>query len=231
MAFFKFPHTPQLAWLAAGQPRADKVLADEERAAFLVGELVVEEKVDGANVGLSVGEDGRVRVQNRGGYIGPGSHPQFGPLWGWLAGREEGLAVALGRGRILFGEWCFACHSVGYDRLPDWFLAFDIYDRSAQRFWSVARRDALLDPLGIHVVPAIATGRFQLDDLRRMLDQPSRVGSGPLEGLYLRREADGWLTDRAKLVRAEFTQAIEEHWSRQPLVRNRLAEADVPAGR
>ena len=30
---------------------------------------------------------------------------------------------------ILFGEWCYAQHSIFYDRLPDWFLGFDIYDK------------------------------------------------------------------------------------------------------
>jgi hypothetical protein len=30
---------------------------------------------------------------------------------------------------ILFGEWCRAQHSVFYSRLPDYFLAFDIWDR------------------------------------------------------------------------------------------------------
>jgi hypothetical protein len=38
--------------------------------------------------------------------------------------------------RILFGEWLAAEHTVCYDNLPDWFLAFDIYDVASQKFYS-----------------------------------------------------------------------------------------------
>src|SRR5690606_2076140 len=48
--FFRFPQTPHLAWLGEGQPRDDKVLTPDEVDALLAGEVVVEEKVDGANI-------------------------------------------------------------------------------------------------------------------------------------------------------------------------------------
>jgi hypothetical protein len=41
--FFRFPHTPHLAWLGPGVPRDDKVLAPAEAQALLAGEVVVEE--------------------------------------------------------------------------------------------------------------------------------------------------------------------------------------------
>ena len=69
--FFRFPHTPHLAWLGAGTPRDDKVLAADEAAALLAGEVVVEEKLDGANLGISLAEDGALRLQNRGQYLHP----------------------------------------------------------------------------------------------------------------------------------------------------------------
>lgn len=55
MSFFRFPHTPHLAWLGTVPPRSDKVLAEDEVANLLAKEVVVEEKVDGANIGFSVG--------------------------------------------------------------------------------------------------------------------------------------------------------------------------------
>jgi hypothetical protein len=231
--FFKFPHTPQLAWLAPGQPREDKVLSEAERDAFLSGEIVVEEKVDGANVGFSVVTDGRLRAQNRGAYIGPpGVHPQFGPLWGWIANHEAMLVEALGPNLMLFGEWCFAVHSVRYDLLPDWFLGFDVYDRSVNRFWSVERRDSLLGELGISAVPAVTRGRLDLEALCELLrGTGSQVGTGPAEGFYLRRQKGEWLIDRAKLVRSEFVQGIDEHWSRRPLAKNRLASTSASAAK
>jgi len=221
--FFRFPHTPHLAWLGSGEPRDDKVLAPREVATLLAGEVIVEEKVDGANVGFSVSHDGDVVVQNRGSYLDRHhAHDQFRPLWPWLDRNRDALFDALGTQLILFGEWCYACHSVPYDGLPDWFLGFDVYDRGYERFWSSDRRDALLERLDLVPTPRLAHGHCTLPQLQAFLG-PSRVGSNDMEGLVVRAEADGWVTGRAKLVAARFTQQIEEHWSRGAVRPNSLA--------
>lgn len=224
--FFRFPHTPHLAWLGPGQPRDDKVLPPSDVKALLAGEVVVEEKVDGANIGFSTTETGELRVQNRGRYLDrEHSHPQFRHLWSWLPRRETELVDALWPNLILFGEWCYAVHSVVYDRLPDWFLGFDAYDRETGTFWDTPRRDALLAELRLHPVPRLAKERFSVEDLERLLVAGrSRVGGSAMEGIVVRQESGDFTAARAKLVRAEFTQAIEEHWSRGPLRRNKLAE-------
>lgn len=221
--FFRFPHTPHLAWLGEGEPRDDKILDPSEATALLAHELVVEEKVDGANLGLSTTDDGELCVQNRGSYLTPEqSYPQFRTLWPWLAARAEGITDALWPDLMLFGEWCTAVHSVEYTTLPDWFLGFDIYDRAADAFWDTQRRDTLLRHLGLSSVPRIARGRFSLDQLIARLG-PSSLAPTPMEGLVVRHEDAGLTRERAKLVRASFTQAIGEHWSRGPLRRNHLA--------
>jgi ATP-dependent RNA circularization protein (DNA/RNA ligase family) len=220
--FFKFPHTPHLTWLSSAPVRHDKVLSPPEARELLGGEVLVEEKVDGANLGISVGPAGELRAQNRGSYLGTRASPQFQPLWPWLEARRQQLVGALGRHLMLFGEWCFAVHSVRYDALPDWFLAFDVYDRQAGRFWSSARRDALVESLGLQCVPVVARGHFTVDEVVKLLG-PSRLTQAPMEGVYLRRDAGDFLLSRAKLVRPEFVQAIEEHWSSRPLERNTLA--------
>jgi hypothetical protein len=139
--FYKFPHTPHLFWLGAGTPRDDKVLKPGEAAEFLSGEIVVEEKVDGANLGISLGPSGRLRAQSRGNYLAPGkSHAQWN--------QQNQLPSLLG---------------------------------------------------------------------------PSRAGHVPMEGIYLRREKDGCLEARAKVVTLAFKQQIEEHWTRRAVVPNRLA--------
>jgi hypothetical protein len=221
--FFKFPHTPHLVWLGKKPPREDKVLSEEEAQAFLKGEVVVEEKVDGAIVSLSLDEEGRMRVQGRGEYLGRGEHPQFDPLWPWMESRRPSLTKALRPGLVLSGEWCFAVHSVRYARLPDWLLGFDVYDPGQDRFWSTERRDRLLGEIGIARVPEIARGRCTIESLCRLLGT-SRVGVEPMEGLYVRREHGNWLDCRAKIVRPEFAQSIEEHWALRPLEKNSLAQ-------
>lgn len=211
--FFRFPHTPHLAWLGVGQPREDKVLSREEAAWLLSWAVTVEEKADGANVGISRDADGALRVQNRGGYLSRATaHAQFAPLWRWLDARPW-LADALAEGWILFGEWCYARHSVAYDKLPDYFIGFDIYDRGTGVFLPVEVRDAFLTDANIRGPARVGSGRFTLAQLRALAEERSAYGPDPREGLII-RAADG---ARAKLVRPGFIQAIEGHWRRQPL--------------
>ena len=61
--FFRFPHTPHIAWLASGTPRDDKVLTPEEAQAMLQHPVVVEEKLDGANMGISFSSEAVLHVQ------------------------------------------------------------------------------------------------------------------------------------------------------------------------
>lgn len=223
--FFRFPHTPHLAWLGSGTPRDDKVLTLSEAEQLMDGELIVEEKVDGANLGFSMSEDGTLQCQNRGSFLETDAMSgQWKPLRRWLATHHQALIEALWPDLMLFGEWCYAVHSVRYTGLPDWFLAFDVYDRKRGEFFSVDGRDEFARCLGLAVVPELGRGRFDLTRLRSLLGQ-SMLTDGPAEGLYLRREAGGHLVSRAKLVRPEFVQTIDAHWSKRRLEMNRLRMA------
>lgn len=222
--FFRFPHTPHLAWLGEGTPRNDKVLPPAEAKALLAGEVVVEEKLDGANLGLSLAPDGTLRAQNRGQYLAEPQAGQFSRLTAWLAMHGGDLLAVLEPDLILFGEWCAARHSVDYATLPDWFLLFDVYDRTAGRFWSSARRDALAKQAGLTTVPLVWRGKTTLQALQSLvMATPSRYRNGPLEGLVIRRESAQWCEARVKLVLPNFTQAIDRHWCHQPLKWNRVA--------
>ena len=219
--FVKFPRTPHLVWLGESSPRGDKLMAAAEAGEWLCLPMTVEEKVDGANLGFSLGADGRLRAQSRGHYLDPRAAGQWKPLWRWLARREERLRSVLAPSLIAFGECCYAEHSVFYDSLPDWFLLFDVYDRREGRFWSRVRRDQWAGGAGLCTVPLIATGAFGLRALRKLLVR-SRLGSAPAEGLYLRWDYRGWLLARAKIVRLGWIMASDEHWSAGPLKTNRL---------
>ena len=221
--FFRFPHTPHIVWLGEGAPRDDKLMAPNEVAALLSGPVVVEEKLDGANLGFSVGSDGRLRVQNRGQYLTEPHAGQFQRLPEWMALHGAGLGEVLGETKIAFGEWCAARHSLDYAALPDLWLLFDVYDRAASRFWSTRRRDALASKLRLATVPRLAAGTQTVDSLRTGVEHwKSKFRSGGLEGVVVRREDADWLQARGKLVRADFTQAIEGHWRSRKLEWNRV---------
>ncbi|MBO9715724.1 MAG: RNA ligase family protein [Pseudoxanthomonas sp.] len=230
--FFRFPTTPHLAWLGGGDtPRDDKVLSPEEAGALLSGEVVVEEKLDGANLGFSLDGDGNLRAQNRGQYLAQPHAGQFARLPAWESIHGDALRSVLSPELILFGEWCAARHSLDYTLLPDWFLVFDVYDRSAGHFWSTARRDRLAADAGLQTVPQVLLGHTGIAELEKILvEWPSRYRSGPMEGVVVRRQDQQHALARAKLVRADFTQAIEGHWRSRAIEWNRVVYAGRETG-
>lgn len=221
--FFRFPHTPHLAWLGQDTPRDDKVMSATEAEDFLAHAVVLEEKVDGANLGFSVSGDDEVKAQNRGQFLARPFTGQFARLNEWLAIHEEALFDALGEHLILFGEWVAAVHSLEYPRLPDYFLVFDVYDKQVQYFWSTTRRNALASRLGLCHIHQVGKGHYRLEALKQMLlKTPSTYRVGNVEGLYLRQEDDDWLMARAKLVHPDFVQNIGDHWRSRTLRWNKL---------
>jgi len=221
--FFRFPHTPHLAWLGRGMPRDDKVLSPGEAQALLRGEVTVEEKLDGANLGFSLAPDGALRAQNRGQYLAEPHTGQFSRLPAWLAQHGDSLRSVLTSEITLFGEWCAARHSLDYGALPDWFLVFDVYDQSEGRFWCSSRRNALAISAGLAVVALVAHGKHTVVGLKQLVETSiSHYRRGSPEGLIIRKESAQWCEARAKLVRAEFSQAIETHWRKRAIEWNRV---------
>ena len=164
-------------------------------------------------------------MQNRSHYVNPSSHKQLAKLGAWLERHPAGLTRVLGREPlfaqryVLFGEWLVATHSIAYDRLPDWFLAFDLYDRSTGRWADRRTLEALLGGTGIHIVPVVAVLEARMvgeDELRDAVKGKSRFYDGPVEGVYVKIERQGTVLARGKVVRADFI-AGNEHWTKGPL--------------
>lgn len=220
--FYKFPSTAHIDILPGVSVRDDKILSDEEKDLFFSSKVIVEEKIDGANLGISFDSNGDVRFQNRGNFLVPPFEGQWKLIDKWLYGKQDILFDYLGNDLILFGEWCYAKHSVYYSKLPDWFLAFDVFDKSSERFYSVNRRNNLVNNCSLSPVPELVRGVFALSDLKQLLLK-SRVTEGPPEGIYLRIDDGDWLKYRAKLVRPAFVQLIEEHWTHYKMEKNNLA--------
>lgn len=221
--FFRYPSIKHLAWLAAGTPRDEKILSPEEVAHLLSSEVRIEEKVDGANLGFSLGPDGALKVQNRGQYLSRPFTGQFARLDDWMQAHQDQIIEGISPSTIVFGEWCAARHSLDYDRLPDWWLMFDVYDRREGKFWSSSRRDALATSMNLTAILCRHQGKMTINQLQRFLDSlPSCYRDGPVEGVVIKAEEGGWMTQRAKLVRSDFTQSIEDHWRSRSLQWNRV---------
>lgn len=227
--FFRYPHIPHIAWLGHGLPRDDKLMSPDEVAMLLNSAVTIEEKLDGANLGISLGPDGSLRAQNRGAYLSQPFTGQFARLGAWLTEHQDRLLDAISESHILFGEWCTARHSIHYSDLPDWWLLFDVYDGKEKKFWSTVRRNDLANKLCVAAVPCLHRGHVSLQELTDFVaDTRSRFGSGNVEGVVVRQEDVSWLQARAKLVHPDFTQAIGEHWRSRSLEWNRVAKVGAP---
>src|SRR5262249_22264240 len=148
--FVKYPRTPHLAGskLQPGDEDLDQVPLSH----LTGGSLVWEEKIDGANAAFSFLADGTPQIQSRGHTLrGGGREAQFALLKAWVETHRTTFRHTLRHRYIVFGEWCYAKHTVFYDALPHYFLEFDVYDRELRRFLSTPARRALLG--GLPIVP------------------------------------------------------------------------------
>lgn len=221
----KFPRTRRLLSLGCITP--DDIV--DESFSALAGPVIVEEQIDGANIGFSLDAHRTLLVQNRSHYISHAEHAQFRPLQPWLERFGAPLLRLLDRDAqfperyVLYGEWCVARHSIHYGSLPDPFLAFDLYDRTTGTFLSRAALAALLEGTGLVKVSLIAAYEDGVTraQLLAPMDRRSCFANGPLEGVYLRVEdaRRHRTVDRGKVVRGDFL-AGNRHWSKGPLVKN-----------
>ena len=199
--------------------------------------VVVEEKLDGANAGISFDADGTLRLQSRGHYLTGGPRERhFGPMKAWAATIAGPLYDAIGDRYIVYGEWLYAKHTLFYDALPHWFGEFDVYDRIEDVYLSTAARRVLLagtplvsvpvlhagpatslSALTAHVGPSRCRTPQWRDNLAAAAEaaglDPLRVAAETdrdeaMEGLYLKVERDGTVVGRLKWVRPTFLTAI-----------------------
>ena len=75
----------------------------------------------------------------------------------------------------------YARHSIHYTRLPDLFLAFDIYDKKKGKFVSRKTRDKLLEGTGISTVPLLHVGKCSREDYERLLKSNGSFHDGVVE--------------------------------------------------
>ncbi|WP_168204325.1 RNA ligase family protein [Aliikangiella coralliicola] len=204
--------------------------------------MIVEEKMDGSQVGISFGNSGELKIQSRGAYVS--SEPEFSLLKQWAWQHYAALFSCLSNRYILFGEWLFAKHTMYYDLLPDYFMEFDIFDRRKGVFLSTnSRQEILKETEFISSVRVI--GRYLKPTLRMLKDligasafiSERKVNqlkgselretdiTGLMEGLYLKVENDAAVLGRYKLIRPEFIEKIVtsgSHWKSRDVKVNQL---------
>lgn len=236
--FFKYPRTPHITG-STGTSDDKKLSSDTTDKVLSDPSLIVEEKLDGTNVGLHFA-DGKLVLQCRGHEITAGMHPQYDLFKQWATVKQNVFAEMLGEQFIIYGEWTYAKHCIHYQELPHYFFEFDMLDKSTGQFLTLERRLELLDGTGIETVPVVHQGAIKLKELLNLV-VPSQFGAtfehpnssrvdNLVEGLYLRTEDSEKVTSRAKFVRPEFIEKIKQsqHWQYEKMTPNELADgADI----
>merc|ERR1712066_860959 len=167
--FYKFPRTRHLINL--GSATRDDLLVDLKSfksnnkgiSSYFetTGSVEMCEKVDGAQMGFSMDEDYQILVQSRSHYVNSKSHKQFKMLDKWLATFSGDLYEILGDSdHILFGEWLYAKHSVEYQNLPNYFLAFDLFNKKEGKFYSREILENRLKGTNIKTVDLVYSSRI-----------------------------------------------------------------------
>lgn len=138
--------------------------------------LVVEEKMDGANCGISFSDTGELLLQSRGHYLRGGPREKhFAILKQWSSSRQEELFEVLGSRYVMYGEWLYAKHTYFYDDLPHYFMEFDVLDTETDTFLSTPAREQLLTQGGTMASPVVsvkvldARAYARVDELRSMI--------------------------------------------------------------
>jgi len=236
-ALVKFPRTPHLE--RSHRRADDEDLAFKSFDSLKDKYVVVTEKVDGANTGISFGPGRELRLQSRGHFLTGGPREkQFALLKTWANAKKQELWEILGQRHILYGEWLYAKHTIFYDQLPHYFLAFDVLDIEIGEFLGSARCRTMLNRSPVMFVPVLSEGklrtradlisllrqsRFRSDQWRDRLSQlcvdigldeqlvieKETDPSDKAEGLYIKLEHADRVAERCKFVRRSFVESVD----------------------
>ncbi|MBR3681592.1 MAG: RNA ligase family protein [Clostridia bacterium] len=251
----KYPRTPHIE--GSRLQDGDEDLSQIPFSAISGRWVAVEEKVDGANVGISF-FDGDLHLQSRGHFLRGGVKEREYELFKvWANSRCEELYEILGERYIMYGEWLYRKHRVYYNSLSHYFLEFDIFDRERGKYLDTGSRQALLCGSFIRSVPTLFEGllssrkelleligqsRFiEGKHLSELYEKAEGLGLDPsevlhqtdqtslMEGLYIKLEEGGEVVSRMKYVRHGYTQAevVTQGWHSGIIIPNRLKGGSI----
>ena len=219
---YKFPRTQHI-FNIGGATADDRILDTSDYNLFMNNDDVfIAEKVDGAQMGFSINETYKILAQNRSHYVNSKSHSQFEKLDKWIVDHSDALYEILDEDTILFGEWLYSKHSISYDLLPDYFLAFDLYSKKKNLFYSRDILEEKLKNTNIHYVREMYRGKIKdKNQLLKLIEKKSIYTNERVEGIYLKIFDGKYVKKRSKLVRNDFISG-NEHWTKRIIQKNSL---------
>lgn len=221
----KYPRTFHMPW-SPGATKDDRIATDV--STILNIPIIITEKLDGSNASIEArGCFART-------HAGAPTHKSFD----MLKVLHASVKYIIEPGTQIFGEWCYAKHSIEYSELPSYFMLFGI--RYLNTFESQHRWGSWTDvelwsgDIGVSTVPVLFAGKVssekELQELiESFMNQPSACG-GIREGVVARVAGafsdEDFSTHVMKCVRANHVQT-SDHWKDQEIIRNKLKLANV----
>lgn len=204
----KYPRTYHLPWSEA-ITNDDKVL--KTTSTFEGRRVVVTEKMDGENTTMYSDYIHARSIDSK-------NHPSRA----WVKSLWGTLAHHIPPNWRICGENLFAVHSIHYNALPSYFLAFSVWNnKNICMSWDDSKE--FLRFLGISTVPVIYDGLYDEDKIKKLWNAYENPSGDKSEG-YVIRVADAFLdlefaTHVGKFVRANHVQT-DDHWIHQQIQRN-----------
>lgn len=230
-----YPRTHHLPYEPNAQ-RLDLIATEKEcEVIFNSDNVEATEKCDGANCGCCFYE-GHPIMRNRNHFLQKGktghlsktpAKLQFSSIYNWFYSnidKFEKLNSLMGFEASVYGEWLVALHGLKYDKLPDYFMAYDIYDWQHGKFICPKIAREMLELSGFNVVPLLHYGKIpNWKFLGKFCEELSPFSTTDLrEGVYIKVSDGKYITHRFKMVRRGFIQG--GHWNDRVLTKNKLCD-------
>ena len=207
MAHYKYPRTMHFPF-SRSRTADDKMLTSVDH--FQGKEVVVTLKMDGENTSLY-----------RDGCHARSLDSRHHPSRDWLHAFHATLAHDIPSGWRVCGENLYARHSIAYDSLPSYFMAFSVWsDENIALSWDDSQE--FIELLGVEAVPVLYRGIFDMEVLKNIaagMDTQRNEGfvtrlAGPIR-------YEDFAMSVAKWVRAKHVQT-NDHWMHSAVVANAL---------
>jgi hypothetical protein len=221
----RIPHLPGISHIAID----DVVLGEMPNFPLVAW---VQEKVDGANMRISWNmEDDAPILGNREHILRKGymkdtpAKKQFVPAWNWLHEKSDAISLLIrAHGQIvIYGDWMLAKHSIEYDQLPDWFIAYDVWSCDLGRFFSPKRCVEMLRDTGITFVDSTIETFYTPEEIIAFSERPSGCKNGAREGIVLKTEEGEFVKDSFKVVNKMFVRS--DNFNERSLIKNKLRKS------
>lgn len=207
--YFKYPRTPHLPFSEGVTDDDKRLSSDLHFEAFK--EVVITVKMDGENT--TVYPDGYCHARS--------IDSKHQPYHSYLLRDIQNWAYQIPPQMRVCGEYLYAKHSIAYDSLDAFFMAFSVWQNNLCLSWENTM--SVIETLGIHHVPVIYIGKYNSEFVENLAKKVIEDGH---EGIVVRNAAafdrNDFEDNIAKYVRPNHVQT-DKHWQFAEIEPNHLS--------